>query len=172
MLFTSASHTLPYSVGGNHAIPHSRKDGTSSIGYIYVERSVAMTIPRDGSIQGWKFYTDSEADINMMVLRPVPGSETEYTIVGENFLHTPKVATEILTVPEFDRIDVKNGDVVAWLYLPGSDPTIQYVKLLILILFIQKKRMQQNFPEHNRLQKYITILIQLRIDYCGLRLIL
>ena len=147
-------------MGGNHAIPRSLKHGSGSIGEIYVERSMAMTIQRDGSIQAWKFYTDSEADINMMVLRPVAGSQTEYTIVGENFLRTPKVTTEILNVPEFDRIDVKTGDVVAWLYLPGSDPTIQYVKLLILILFIQQKRMKQNFLEHNRFLKNITILRQ------------
>ena len=120
-----ANQALSYTMGGHEAIPRSRKDGTSSIGYMYVERSVAMTIPTDGSIQAWKLYADSAADVTMMIVRPVTGTTTAYTIIGQNVIKTPAGTTEIVTVPSFDRINVKAGDVVAWYYLPGSDPTVQ-----------------------------------------------
>ena len=112
-------------MGGHEAIPRSRKDGTGSIGNMYLERSSAMTIPRDGSIQSWKLYADSAADVTMMIVRPVTGTTTAYTIIGQNVIKTPAGTTEIVTVPSFDRINVKAGDVVAWYYLPGSDPTVQ-----------------------------------------------
>ena len=83
-----------------------------------------MTFTRSGSIRAWKLYSTSKADIKMMVVRPVTGSDTKVTIVGENVLTLPAAKTDVHTIAPFDRINVQAGDIIAWFYLSGSDPTI------------------------------------------------
>ena len=83
-----------------------------------------MTFTRSGSIRAWKLYSTAAADITMTVVRPVTGSLSKFTIVGENVLTLPAAKTDVHTILPFDRINVEAGDIIAWFYLPGSDPTI------------------------------------------------
>ena len=83
-----------------------------------------MTFKSPGTIRAWMLYSISESDITMMVVRPVRGSETKLTIVGMNVIKTPNGKAAIIPVPMADRIIVKAGDIIAWYYMPGSNPTI------------------------------------------------
>ena len=119
----SGQKALPYSTLGNAAQPRPAVD--AAVGYLVTENSPRLTVPRPGSIQAWKLYSNQHADVTMIVLRPLGG--TSFTIIGENVVTTPAGRTDVITVPDFDRINVRAGDVIAWYYLPGASPSIPYV---------------------------------------------
>ena len=116
---------LPYSTHGNPVQPRGSKDGVNEVGYIYVTKNDALIVPKSGSIMAWKLYTDVDYRVTMMVLRPVTGQENKYTVVGENTISIKANVTNLIEIPEFARIIVKTGDVIAWFYLPGANPAIQ-----------------------------------------------
>ena len=121
---------LPYSTHGNPVQPRGNKDGVNEAGYIYVTKNDALTVPKSGSIMVWKLYTDVDYQATMMVLRPVTGQENKYTVVGENTVSIKANVTNLIEIPEFARIIVQTGDIIAWYYLPGAIPAIQWVHFL------------------------------------------
>ena len=89
-----------------------------------MERSSAMTFNRSGAIIGWRFFSNYPANITMMVVRPVEGPKYKFTIVGMNAMTAPEAKTAFQKVAESDSIRVKAGDIIAWYYMPGSNPSI------------------------------------------------
>ena len=72
----------------------------------------------------WKLYTNDDYVTTMMVLRPVPGQENTYALVGENTISLKGKVTNIISIPDFNRIKVQTGDVIGWYYLSGANPEI------------------------------------------------
>ena len=83
-----------------------------------------MTFNMPGTIKEWKLYSTSASEIAMVVVRPVEGSDTKFKIVGMNTLKTPNGTAAVIPVATADRISVKAGDIIAWYYMPGSNPSI------------------------------------------------
>ena len=114
---------LTQSYVGHPAIPEGSVDDSSDIQYLYIERSAAMTVPQPGTISTWALYSKSPAHVAMMVVRPVPGSNIEFSVVGMNDMKAQKGKTET-QVAASDRISVKPGDIISWYYKPGTNPTV------------------------------------------------
>ena len=83
-----------------------------------------MTFDKPCTVRAWQLYSNSAADISMMVVRPVAGSDTEFTVVGMNPMKVPKGKSPVMTVATADRIRVRAGDIIAWYYMPGSEPSV------------------------------------------------
>ena len=109
---------------GNAAAPRTLSDGSSSIGEIKIERISSMSFKSAGSVMEWKLYSNSAANISMMVVRPVAGSDLNFTIVGKNDIKTPNRKAAVIPVATADRIHVKAGDFIAWYYWPAFNPPI------------------------------------------------
>ena len=109
---------------GHGAVNQSTVDKPGEINYMYMERSSAMTFNRPGTVKAWKLYSKSTADITMMVIRLVAGSDTKFTVVGMNVLKAPNGKAAVIPVATADRISVRPGDRIAWYYMPGSNPSI------------------------------------------------
>ena len=109
---------------GHNAIDRSRVDYSSNIENMYMEHSSSMTFDRPGTIKTWMLYSASAANITMVVLRPLEGSDTKFKIVGMNTMKTPNGTADMIPVATADRISVEAGDIIAWYYMPGSNPTI------------------------------------------------
>ena len=112
-----ADHTY-----GNPVQPRSETDAPGAVGRIYVEGSQGLTVPESGSIFAWRLFTETDYIVTMVVLRP-SGPDT-FTVVGENTVSIRGNITNIISVPQFARIQVQPGDVVGWIYLPGTRPAI------------------------------------------------
>ena len=102
----------------------SMVDNPSSMNYLYIEDSPAMRFNRPGTIKAWNLYSTSAANIKMMVVRPYEDMIGIFTVVGINSIRTPNGTAAIIPVPTADRIRVEARDVIAWYYMPGSNPTI------------------------------------------------
>ena len=83
-----------------------------------------MIFPRPGTVTAWKLYSKSTANITMMVVRPVTGTDYDFTLVGVNAIKAPNDSMAVIPVAIADRISVEAGDMIAWYYMPGSRPTI------------------------------------------------
>ena len=84
-----------------------------------------MTLTTSGSIKAWKLYAETETSVAMAVMRPVEGSDTSFTLVGWNLVHTVPKRVTIVDVLDFERINVQAGDVIGWYYPLGIAPDIR-----------------------------------------------
>ena len=121
---TFVSAPSPYSFVGNAAEPGRDRDHSNSNEEIKIERSFSMTFTRPGIVRAWKLYSNSAVDISLMIVRPVAGSDLDFTVVGMNKVKAPNRKAAIIQVATADRISVEVGDIIAWYYMPGADPTI------------------------------------------------
>ena len=86
-------------------------------------------IPCDGYAKTWDLWTRQPGKLRAMIVRPVPGSSTEFKIVGINDITiTPAMTNQKITytVPSDERIIVQNGDMIAVGAFDGTDnPKLQ-----------------------------------------------
>ena len=73
-------------------------------------------IPCDGKVATWNLWTRQPGTLRAMIVRPVNGSSTEFTIVGINDITiTSAMANQNITytVPSCECIIAQNGDMIA-----------------------------------------------------------
>ena len=73
-------------------------------------------IPCDGKVATWNLWTKRPGTLRAMIVRPVNGSSTNFSIVGINDITiTSAMANQNITytVPSCKRIIAQNGDMIA-----------------------------------------------------------
>ena len=113
---------------GHQAVVRKNVDNRNNINYTYIECSPSMTFTKSGSIKAWRIYSNSPANITLMVARPLEGSDNRFTVVGITGITTTNGKRDFEIIPESDGIRVNAGDVIAWYYVPGSYPSIPWVE--------------------------------------------
>ena len=112
---------------GNTVLPRKYDEGDDDIGFLYIEDSEALTVPKPGYIKAWKLYTRWQYDVTMVVLRPT-GKEKTFTYIGGNTVSITPNITNTIVIEGFARIKVEKGDIIGWYYLPqGKNPGLLYV---------------------------------------------
>ena len=73
-------------------------------------------IPCNGYINTWELWTERTGKLRAVIVRPVPGSSTEFTIVGFNDITITSAMINqkiTYTVPSDEHITTENGDMIA-----------------------------------------------------------
>ena len=85
----------------------------------YLDSNVVIVffyVPCDGYIQTWDFWTRQPGKLRAMIVRSVPESPSEFTIVGINDITITSAMTNqkiTYTVPSDERIIAQTGDRIA-----------------------------------------------------------
>ena len=73
-------------------------------------------MPCTGLVKTWELWTEQPGKLRAMIVRPVPGSSTKFTIVGLNDITITSAMTHqkiTYTVPLDERITAEGGDMIA-----------------------------------------------------------
>ena len=73
-------------------------------------------LPCTGQVKTWELWTEQPGKLRAMVVRPVPGSSTDFIIVGLNDITITSAMTHqkiTYTVPSDERITAERGDMIA-----------------------------------------------------------
>ncbi|XP_067668411.1 uncharacterized protein [Haliotis asinina] len=92
--------------------------------YSYVGDNDLMRINRDGEVVQWKFFSTRQGRALLQVWRPRPDAGIrKFEFIGHNLVDSQVIGqVDTLDVPEYERIQVKKGDVIGIYYfdpLPG-----------------------------------------------------
>lgn len=87
--------------------------------YTMVSPSTQFTC--DGEVTEWRFQARASNPLRAIVFRPIDGTTTQFKIIGFNDIPASEINTPILyTVPENERITVRQGDVIGFSYDQAS----------------------------------------------------
>ena len=83
----------------------------------------------DGLLTQWKYRSRKPVPFKAIVWRHVPGSSTQFQIVGINVIPAKPAGNEdiVYFVPENERIAVKAGDMIGWAY--ESEGPFEYTEI-------------------------------------------
>ena len=110
---------------GHEAIQYGEVDTSSSVNHMYIERSESMIFRKPGAITGWRFFSNYQGNITMMVVRPPINSAVfNAVVVWMKAMPAPNAKSALQKLAESDSIRVLPGDRIAWYYMPGSKPSI------------------------------------------------
>ncbi|XP_074650471.1 uncharacterized protein LOC141905499 [Tubulanus polymorphus] len=113
-------HELQITIG-HGMVPQHYRDVNRHVNIIK-----SLTIPVDGSIIEWAFFTDSSRAVHFQVWRLV--SDNTFLLVGETYVQT--FAGTMMTIPlnSTERISAKAGDVLGWAYVSNEVQPLAYTK--------------------------------------------
>ena len=94
------------------------RSGPDGAGYTMV--SPDKEIRCDGLITQWRYRAKTSNPFRAIVWRSVPGSSTQFKIVGITDIPAGPINREVtFNVPEDQRFQVKAGDVIGWSFGDG-----------------------------------------------------
>ena len=94
-----------------------RTEGPDSSGFTMVAPTKRLC---SGQLTMWTYQGTSSTPFRAIIFRRVGGSQTQFKIVGINDIPAGAANVPIVySVPEADRITVKEGDVIGWSFQDG-----------------------------------------------------
>ena len=67
-----------------------------------------------GKVTAWVYKGEFEGPFRAIIFRPDENSDTRFEVVGFNDIPSNEVGVINYEVPEADRIEVQDGDVIGW----------------------------------------------------------